>query len=172
MKSAFFVWHLSAVVVALIALWSLRHEITAKPVTRLEWAIPPLLAVAVAGVLLFVSPGKRMELWTIAIMAGMAVGLAAGTLLKVDPDFERSLVRVHRTWDGVGVATLLLLLALARFVTSDLMGRTSGRFGVLGGAAGFLAAYLVGRVITTLFYTAPRSTHLDMARGVKPPPGD
>ncbi|MCX6021694.1 MAG: hypothetical protein NTZ05_08180, partial [Chloroflexi bacterium] len=146
---------LAAVAMAAIALVSLRHELTAKAASRLEWALPPLLAVAVAGVLLFVSPGKRSELWTIAIMAGMAIGLGAGLLLKVDTDFERKLVRVHRTWDGVAVAALLLLLALARFVTSDLMGRTSGRYGVLGAIAAFLAAYLLGRIITVRYWTAP-----------------
>ena len=166
--SAFFVWHLAAIVAAAAALWSLRHEITEKAASRLEWALPPALAVAVAGVLLFVSPGKRSELWTIAIMGGMAIGLGAGLLLRVDTDFERKLVRVHRTWDGVAVALLLLLLALARFVTSDLMARTSGRYGVLGAIAAFLAAYLVGRVVTVRYYTAPKAIHLDMVRGVKP----
>ena len=58
-----------------------------------------------------------------------------------------------------------VLLALARVVTSDLMDRQSGNFGVLGAAAAFLAAYLVGRGITLHFYTARRSLHLDMVRG-------
>lgn len=166
--SAFFVWHLAAVATAALALWSLRHEIGATPASRLDWALPAALAVAVAAVLLFVSPGKRSELWTIAIMGGMAIGLGVGLLLRVDTDFERKLVRVHRTWDGVAVATLLLLLAVARFVTSDLMARASGRYSVLGAVAAFLAAYLVGRVITVRYYTARKAIHLDMVRGVKP----
>ena len=169
MNSTFIVWHIAAMLMAAAALWSLRHELRETPASRFEWALPPALAVAVAGVLLFVSPGKRSELWTIAIMGGMAIGLGAGLLLKVDTDFERKLVRVLRTWDGVAVASALLLLALARFVTSDLMGRTSGRYGVLGAIAAFLAAYLVGRVITVRYYTAPKAIHLDMVRGVKPP---
>jgi hypothetical protein len=60
---------------------------------------------------------------------------------------------------------LLLLLTIARVITSDLMDRPSGKFGVLGATAAFVAAYLVGRVITVLFYTAPKSIHLDMVRG-------
>ena len=39
---------------------------------------------------------------------------------------------------------------------------------VLGAIAAFLAAYLVGRVITMRYYTAPRSVHLDMVQGEKP----
>ena len=68
----------------------------------------------------------------------------------------------------LGCAALLLALAAARFVTSDLMGRKSGGYGVLGAIAAFLAAYLVGRVITMRYYTAPRSVHLDMVQGEKP----
>ena len=168
-NSPFLIWHLAAVAMAAFALLSLRHEITGKAASRLEWALPPLLALAVGGVLLFVSPGKRSELWTIAIMAGMAIGLGAGLLLKVDTDFERKLVRVHRTWDGVGAAALLLALALTRFITSDVMARPSGRYGVLGAIAALLAAYLVGRVVTVRYYTAPKAIHLDMVRGVRPP---
>ena len=162
------VLHLIAALCAAIALWSMRHEITEKPATRLGWALPPVLAVIAGGILLYVSPGKRFELWTVAIAVGLAGGLGAGVILKVDKDFERKLVRVQRAWDGVAAATLLLLLALARLVTSDLMTRQSGKFGVLGAAAGFLAAYLVGRVITVRYYTAPRSIHLDMTRGQRP----
>ena len=126
------------------------------------------MAVAVAAILLFVSPGKRTELWTVTSYAGLAVGLGAGLLPKVNKDFGMKLVRVHRTWDGITAAALLLLLALARVVTSDLMTRQSGKFGVLGAAAAFFAAFLVGRVITLHFYKAPRTIHLDMVRGEKP----
>jgi hypothetical protein len=54
-----------------------------------------------------------------------------------------------------------------RLVTSDFTGRQSGGYGVLGALAALLAAYLVGRVITFQFYTAPRTIHLDMFRGQK-----
>ena len=54
---------------------------------------------------------------------------------------------------------------LARIVTSDVLDRAHGKFGVLGAAAAFLAAYLTGRAITLHFYTAPKSIHLDMVRG-------
>ena len=47
-------------------------------------------------------------------------------------------------------------------ITSDLMNRPSGKFGVLGAAAAFLAAYLLTRAIAIWFYTAPQSIHLDM----------
>jgi len=163
-----FFCHLAAVLLAALALWSMRHEITEMPATRLEWALPPMLAVVVAAVLLIVSPGKRTELWTVAIYAGLAIGLGVGVILKVDQDFAQKLVRVRRTWDGVIAAALLLLAALARFVSSDLLGRQSAKYGVLGGAAGFLAAYLCGRVITLRYYKARQSRHLDMVRGEKP----
>ena len=160
-------YHLLAVLLAALCLWSLRHELQEKPAGRIGWAVPPLLAIFVATILLVVSPGKRFELWTVAILVGLALGLGAGVILKADKDFERRLVRVQRTWDGIGAAALLLL-ALVRFVTSDLMGRQSAKYGVLGAAAAFLAAYLVGRLITVRYYTAPRSIHLDMVPGQKP----
>jgi hypothetical protein len=167
MKNVLLVSHLTVVLLAALALWSMRHELTEKATTRLGWALPPALAVVVAAVLLFVSPGKRFELWTVGIVAGLAIGLVVGMTLTAIKDFRLKLVRVHRTWDGVGAAALLLLLSLARLVTSDLMTRQSGKFGVLGAAAAFLAAYLSGRVITLHFYTAPKSIHLDMVRGQK-----
>jgi hypothetical protein len=121
--------------------------------------------VVVAAILLIVSPGKRFELWTVGIAAGFAIGLVMGTTPRAIKDFARGLVRIDRAWDGLAAAALLLLLTLARIVTSDLMDRPSGNFGVLGAAAAFLAAYLVGRAITLHFYTARRSLHLDMVRG-------
>jgi hypothetical protein len=157
--------HLAAVLVAVLTLWSMRHEYTEKATPSARWAIPPALAVVVAAILLIVSPGKRFELWTVGIAAGFAIGLVMGTTPRAIKDHARGLVRIDRAWDGLGAATLLLLLTLARVVTSDLMDRPSGNFGVLGAAAAFLAAYLVGRGITLHFYTARRSLHLDMVRG-------
>jgi hypothetical protein len=168
MKSVQIIFHLGAVLLAALALWTMRHEFTEKAVTRLAWAIPPALAVVVALVLLIVSPGKRFELWAAAIVVGLALGAGMGTLLKVNQDFGLLLVRVPRTWDGVGAAALLLLLAVARFVTSDLMDRPSGKFGVLGAGAAFLAAYLASRYLIVRFYKAPKSIHLDMILGKNP----
>jgi hypothetical protein len=157
--------HLVSVALALLAIWSMRHEITERASTRLEWALPVVFAVASAGVLLVVSPGKRIDLWALFIGGGLVVGSAAGMAQKAIKDFARNLVLVHRTWDGVGAATLLLLLALLRLVTTDLMHRPSHGFGVLGALAIMLASYLVGRLITLQFYTARKSIHLDMAHG-------
>jgi ABC-type polysaccharide transport system permease subunit len=165
MKTVLLAYHLAAVLLAAIALWSMRHEFNERATTRLAWAVPPALAVVVAAVLLIVSPGKRFELWAVGIVAGLAIGMGAGVILKVNKDFERKLVRVHRTWDGIGAAALLLLAALARIVSSDVVTRQSGKFGVLGAAAAFLAAYLSGRAIAMYFYTAPRTIHLDMVYG-------
>ncbi len=157
--------HLIAVALAALSIWTMRHELTERASTRLEWALPIVLAVASAAVLLIVSPGKRLELWALFIGGGLAVGSAAGMAQKAIKDFARNLVLVHRTWDGVGAATLLLLLAATRLVTTDLMHRPSHGFGVLGALAIFLAAYLVGRVVTLHLYTARKSIHLDMVRG-------
>jgi len=157
--------HLAAVLIAVLILWSMRHEYTEKATPSFRWAIPPALAVVVAAILLIVSPGKRFELWTLGIAAGFAIGLVMGTTPRAIKDHARGLVRIDRAWDGLGAAALLLLLALARVVTSDLMDRPSGNFGVLGAAAAFLATYLVGRGITLHFYTALKSLHLDMVRG-------
>jgi membrane protein CcdC involved in cytochrome C biogenesis len=165
MKTVFLTFHLAAVLLAAIALWSMRHELSERAASRLQWLLPPALAVVVAAMLLFVSPGKRFELWAVAIVGGLAIGLGMGTVLKVNMDLALKLVRVHRTWDGVGAAALLLLLTLARLVTSDLMARQSGKFGVLGASAAFLAAYLSGRVITLCYFAGPRTIHLDMVRG-------
>lgn len=161
------VLHLVAVVLAALALWSMRHEISERATRRSRWALPVLFAVATAAVLLYVSPGKRPELWLLCIGGGFVVGLGAGMAPTPIKDFSRNLVLVHRTWDGVAAAALLLLLAVTRFVTTDLMGRESHGFGVLGGLAMFVAAYLAGRFITLQFYTAPRSIHLDMVEGEK-----
>jgi hypothetical protein len=168
MTGVLFVAHLAAVLLAALALWSMRHEFTGKAATRLDWSIPSALAVAAAVVLLVVSPGKRFELWVAAIAGGLAVGAAAGAMLKVNQDHGRRLIRVPPAWDGAGAAVLLLLLALVRFVTSSLMGRQSGGFGVLAAGATFLAAYLAARFMVVRFYKAPRSIHLDMARGQDP----
>jgi hypothetical protein len=165
MQTILLVAHIAAVLLAALALWSTRHELSETAATRWEWLLSPVLAIVTATVLLIVSPGKRFELWAIAIAGGFAIGLGAGMLPRAIKDFALELVRIKRTWDGTIAAGLLLLLALARFVSTDLMGRQSGGHGVLGGAAAFLAAYLIGRVITLLFYNAPRTIHLDMVRG-------
>ena len=165
---ALFVAHLAAVLLAVLALWSMRLELTGKAATRLEWSFPAAFAVLAAVVLLIVSPGKRLELWVAAIAAGLVVGAAAGAMLKVNQDHGRKLIRVPPAWDGAGAATVLLLLALVRFVSSSLLGRQSGGFGVLAAGATFLAAFIAARFIVVRFYKAPRSIHLDMARGQDP----
>jgi hypothetical protein len=157
--------HLVAVLLAALALWGMRHEISERAAAPLRWAWPPALAVVVAAILLVVSPGKRMELWVVCIGVGLVGGLAAGVILKGEKDFAQNLTRVYRTWDGVGAAAALLALAAIRFVTSDLMHRPSGGYGVLGAIAALLAAYLAGRVLTFLLYTAPRTIHYDMFPG-------
>ena len=103
---------LAAVVLAALALWSIRHELSEKPTTRIAWAVTPALAIVVAVTLLIVSPGKRYELWVAAIVIGLALGAIAGATLKINQDFGKRLIRVPRTWDGAGAAALLLLLSL------------------------------------------------------------
>lgn len=168
MKSELFVFHVAAVILAAFTLWSIRHEFTERATTRLAWAVPPVFAIGAAAILLIVSPGKRVELWAAAIVVGFLLGLALGTILKINQDFGLKLLRVQRSWDGVGAATLLLLLAVVRLVSSDLTTRHSGGFGILGASAVFLAAYLAGRYLTVRFYVAPKSIHLDMVRGHNP----
>jgi hypothetical protein len=168
MTSVLFIAHLAAVLLAALALWSMRHEIGGKAATRFEWWLPAVLAVLVAVVLLAVSPGKRPELWLAAIAAGLAVGAGVGAILKVNQDHGRDLIRIPPSWDGAGAAALLLLLALVRFVSSSLMGRQSSGFGVLAAAATILSAYLAARYVVVRFYKAPRSIHLDMTPGRDP----
>ena len=168
MKNELFAFHVAAVILAAFALWSIRHEFTERATARLAWAVPPAFAIVAAAILLIVSPGKRIELWATAIVVGFLLGLGAGTILRINQDFGLKLLRVQRSWDGVGAATLLLLLALARLVSSDLTARQSGGFGILGAAAVFLAAYLCGRYLTVRFYNAPKAIHLDMVRGHNP----
>jgi hypothetical protein len=159
--------HVVAVLIASLALWSLRHELTERAVNVFDRAVPAIFAILAAAVLLIVSPGKRFELWLIAIAVGLVGGLVMGMTLQGAKDFGNNLVRVYRAWDGVAAAAALVLLALIRLVTSDVTGRQSGGYGVLGALAALLAAYLVGRIITFQFYTAPRTIHLDMFRGQK-----
>jgi hypothetical protein len=161
------VLHLVAIVLAALALWAMRHEISERATSRFNWMLPVVFALAAAAVLLVVSPGKRPELWLLCIGGGFVIGLGAGLVQTPIKDFSRHLVLVHRTWDGVGASALLLLLAVMRFVTTDLMGRESHGFGVLGGLATALAAYLAGRLVTLQLYTARKSIHLDMVEGEK-----
>ena len=160
--------NLAAILLAAIALWSIRHELSEKATRPLAWLITPALAIVVAAILLIVSPGKRYELWVLAIVVGLALGGVAGLMLKINRDYGLVLIRVPRTWDGAGAATLLLLLTLARLVTSNLMNRQSGKFGVLGAAAALLAAYLAARYLVARFYKSPRAIHLDMRLGQNP----
>jgi hypothetical protein len=168
MTSVLFIAHLSAVLLAGFALWSIRFEIGGKAATRIEWTVPAVLAVLAAAVLLLVSPGKRLELWAAAIAGGLVAGAFAGMLLKVNQDHGKKLIRVPPVWDGAGATALLLLLAIVRFVSSSLMGRQSSGFGVLAGGATFLAAFIAARFIVLRFYKAPRSIHIDMAHGQNP----
>lgn len=168
MTSVVLLVQLAAVLLAAFALWSIRHEFAATATTYPAWITTPALAVVVAAILLFVSPGKRVELWLAAIVIGLALGAFAGWLLKINRDAGQELIRVPRTWDGVGATTALLVLTVARFVTSNLMNRQSGKFGVLGAAAAFLAAYLVARYLIARFYKIPRAIHLDMIHGRDP----
>lgn len=161
MKSLLYL-HLLVVLLAVVCVWKMRHELVERPVGPMGWTIPSLLAVLVAASLLIVSPGKRIELWIIAIVVGLGVGMGAGVMLTVTKDFERNVVKVQRAIDGFGAAALLLVLAIARLVSSDLMTRNSSKSGILGASASFLAAYLLSRAITIWFYTAPRTIHLDM----------
>jgi hypothetical protein len=165
--TALFVLHVIALLLAALALWSMRHELSERATTLRDWMVPVMLSAASAGVLLLVSPGKRPELWILFIAAGLAVGAGAGIILTPIKDFARNLVLVRRTWDGIAVAALLLLLTLIRLVTTDLTGRQSTGHGVLGGLAASLAAYQLGRVLVLHLYTARKSIHLDMVRGQK-----
>src|SRR4029453_7492498 len=108
----------------------MRHELRAAAAAGRDWALPPALAIIVAAILLIVSPGKRFELWILGIGLGLLLGLAAGTMLRANKDFALHLVRVARTWDGIAATSGLLLLALARLVSSDLISRRSGGYGV------------------------------------------
>lgn len=159
---------LAAVILAALALWSLRHEIAGTATPLITWAIPPALAFAVMALLLFVSPGKRYELWVASFMIGLVPGAFAGWLLKLNRDTGKQLMRVPFTWDGAAAAAALLVLTIARFVTTNLMDRQSGKFGVLGAAAIILAAYLVGRWLVARYYKFPNAIHLDMNRGLNP----
>jgi len=161
MKNLFFL-HILVVLMAVVCLWKMRRELVERPAGPMGWTAPSVLAILVAAALLIVSPGKRFELWVVAIVLGLAAGIGMGMILKATKDYERNLVKVQRTIDGFGAAALLLLLAIGRLVTSDLMTRQSGKFGVLGASASFLAAYLFARAIAIWFYTAPRTIHLDM----------
>ena len=168
MNTILLVAHLAAVLLAALALWSMRHELSEKAASRFEWMLPPALAVAAAAVLLIVSPGKRFELWAAAIAGGLLVGAFAGMILKVNQDHGKRLIRIPPSWDGAGATALLLLLATVRFVSSSLMGRQSSGFGVLAGGATFLAAFIAARFIVLRFYKAARSIHIDMAHGQNP----
>lgn len=164
-----FIFHLAAVALAALALWQTRHEWSETAATRIDWAIPAVLAIVVAAILLGVSPGKRIMFWFDTIGTGGLLGGMAGLWLAkyhhLERDTGHDLLRMRRTWDGAGAAALMLLLALVRFVTSDLLGRHSAGFGVLGALTAFLAAYLVGRLITLKIIARFRAPYANMTRG-------
>jgi len=160
--------NLATVLLAALALWSIRHEYYQTAGKYRVWAYTPALAIVVAAMLLIVSPGKRYELWVLAILVGLPLGAFGAWLMKINQDRGLHLIRVHRTWDGIGAASLLLVLAVARLVTSNLMDRPSGKFGVLGAAAAFLAAYLAARWFVAVVLKAGKSVHLDMFEGKNP----
>ena len=163
------IWHLAAVGLAALALWRTRHEWAETAATRLDWALPAALAIAVAVILLGVSPGKRIAFWVVTVGVGGSLGIAAGVLLgmlhKLERDTGHDLLRIQRTWDGAGAAAVLLLLALTRFLSSDVFQRHSAGFGVLGALAAFLAAYLTARLITLKVLARWRAAYANMARG-------
>ena len=64
------IWHLAAVGLAALALWRTRHEWAETAATRLDWALPAALAIAVAVILLGVSPGKRIAFWVVTVGVG------------------------------------------------------------------------------------------------------
>src|SRR3954467_14941804 len=98
MTSILFISHLVAVLLAGLALWTIRFEFGGKAATRLEWATPAAFAVLAAAVLLAVSAGQRIELWAAVIVAGLLLGAAAGSLKKVNQDHGRQLIRVPPAW--------------------------------------------------------------------------
>jgi hypothetical protein len=159
---------LAAVLLAALALWSIRHEVAGTATSKIAWAIPPALAFGVMALLLLVSPGKRYELWIVAFLIGLGPGAVAGWLLKLNRDTGKQLMRVPTTWDGAAAAAALLVLTIARFVSTNLMDRQSGKFGVLGAAAIILTAYLVGRWLVARYYKFPNAIHLDMNPGRNP----
>ena len=164
MKSVVLLYQLAAVMLAARGLYSIRHELSEKATMRLAWVATPALAIAVAAVLLIVSPVQRIEFWILALAVGFFLGALAGSLLKINQDVGQQLLRVARTWDGAIAAALLLLLALVRLVISP----KPGELGFGAGIAAFLAAYLTGRYIIARFYKVPRAIHLDMVRGRNP----
>ena len=163
-KSVVLLYQLTAVGLAGVALYSIRHEVSEKATMRLAWVATPALAIAAAAALLIVSPVQRIEFWILAVAVGFFLGALAGSWLKINQDVGQQLLRVARTWDGAIAAVLLLLLALARLVISP----KPGELGLGAGIAAFLAAYLTGRYIIARFYKAPRAIHLDMIRGRNP----
>jgi hypothetical protein len=166
-----FTLHLAAVGLAALALWLTRHELAETAATRLDWALPAAIAIVVAAILLGVSPGKRIAFWVLTVGTGLALGGIAGLLLgklnHLERDTGHDLLRMQRTWDGAGAAGLLLLLASTRFVTTDLLGRHSAGFGVLGALAALMAAYLSARLITVKVVARWQAAYANMARGEK-----
>jgi hypothetical protein len=163
------IWHLAAVAVAALALWLTRHEWRGTAATRLDWALPAALAIVVAVILLGVSPGKRIAFWVVTIGVGGSLGIAAGMVLGMMNNLERDtghdLLRIRRSWDGAGAAFVLLLLALTRFLSSDVFQRHSAGFGVLGALAALLAAYLTARLIMLKAVARWRAAYANMERG-------
>ena len=164
MTSVVLLYQLAAVMLAALCLYSISHELSEEATMRLAWVATPALAIAVAAVLLIVSPVKRIEFWILAIVVGLFLGALAGSQLKINQDIDLRLLRVPRTWDGAIAAALLLLLALVRLFTSP----EPDELGVAASAAALLAAYLTGRYVIARFYKVPRAIHLDMIRGQNP----
>ena len=98
-------------------------------------------------------------------MAAPISRMVLGMMNNLERDTGHDLLRIRRSWDGAGAAFVLLLLALTRFLSSDVFQRHSAGFGVLGALAALLAAYLTARLIMLKAVARWRAAYANMERG-------
>ncbi len=156
--------YLLAIVLAVLCLLSLRFELAKRPATPIELTRPALYAAASALLTMAAAPVWRFELWAVTLLAGLIAGGAAALTLRVDTDFERNLVRVWKTRDGIAAATILVALGVASLIFAQLLGRQPRSLGVIAAGSVFIGAYFAGRLTVLRKYVARRAIHLDMKK--------
>lgn len=154
---------------ALAAVFTTIPECTGRIVHWWRPAVPALLA-ALSALALIAYPTwgelKNPALWMFAIVAAV-VGLARGYLLQIDVDQIWSLVRPQRSYDGLLVAVLLMVLAVIEILLAAI-GPADQPTMELGMTVA--ASFLVGRAAAVLFRVRSEP-HADLRDPSRPAQG-
>ena len=153
--------NLLTVVMAVICLWTIAPQSRGGVVKLWRLAIPPILAVVVALMLLagVLEPSLANDLlWLIAAFVGSVVGRSRGWLAAMQADRTWRLVRMRPAIGGPVAALALVVLCLIDFVSAALE-QALMEPNIIAAAAAFCAGYLGGRALAVAV-RAGRAPHV------------